>query len=220
MNKAILSWSGGKDSMLALHELKAANDVEINALLTTYNTDYGRVFMHGIRIEMLRTQAESLGIPLIEVGLSKDHTSADYEQDMKDALLPMKKDGITSVAFGDIFLEDLRQYRTERLAQIGMDAIFPLWKRNTKDLAKRFIELGYKAIVTCVDGNELGEEYVGCEYDKDFLQNLPASIDPCGEYGEFHTFAYDGPMFKKRISFSIGEKVLRDNRYWFCELEP
>ncbi len=220
MEKAILSWSGGKDSVLALHELKAQGDYEIEALLTTYNSDYGRVFMHGIRLELLRAQADALGTRLIELGLCKNHTSADYEAAMRDILAAEKENGVSSVVFGDIFLEDLRAYRTDRLASIGLEAVFPLWKRDTKELAKKFIGLHYKAVVTCVDGNELDEDYVGCGYDEEFLRRLPASVDPCGENGEFHTFTYDGPLFSEKVEFTTGEKVKRDDRYWFCELGP
>lgn len=220
MQRIILSSSGGKDSILALHELKAANNVEIVSLLTTYNSDYGRVFMHGVRIELLRMQAESLGLPLIEIGLGKDHTSADYEQAMRDILRDKKDEGVSAVVFGDIFLEDLKQYRTDRLAQVGMEAVFPLWKKDTKELARKFIGLGYKAVVTCVDGYEMDEEFVGREYDEKFLRSLPASVDPCGENGEFHTFVYDGPLFEEGIKIEKGEITQRENRYWFCDIEP
>ena len=164
--------------MHALHEVMAAGGYEVTALLSTYNTDSNRVFMHGVRIELLREQTRSLGLPLIDIGLGKDHTSADYESAMRAALMREKASGVSAVIFGDIFLEDLRQYRVDRLETVGMNAVFPLWKRDTKELARRFISLGYKAVVTCADGNELGEEYVGREYDLEFIQSLPAAVDP------------------------------------------
>jgi uncharacterized protein (TIGR00290 family) len=220
MLKTLLSSSGGKDSIMALHELKTVGEYDVVGLLTTYNSNYGRVFMHGVRIELLREQAESLCTPLIEVGLCKDHTSADYEAAMTDVLLERKSCGVSSVAFGDIFLEDLRMYRTDRLAQRGMEAVFPLWKKDTAELARRFIGLGYKAVITCVDGYEMDEEYVGCEYDEKFLKSLPQSVDPCGENGEFHTFVYDGPLFKERIKIEKGEITSKDGRFVFCDLMP
>jgi len=218
MQKAILSWSGGKDSVLALHELRKRGEYEAAALLTTYNSDYGRVFMHGVRIGLIREQADSLGLPLIEVGLGKDHTSSDYEAAMAAILEEKKAKGFSAVAFGDIFLEDLRAYRTDRLARAGMEAVFPLWKRDTKELAAAFIGLGYKAVVTCVDGYELDGELAGSEYDRGFIAKLPPGTDPCGENGEFHTFTYDGPAFKRMIRFDKGEKVSKDGRFHFCDL--
>jgi uncharacterized protein (TIGR00290 family) len=218
MRKAILSWSGGKDAMHALHDTLESGEYVITALLSTYDVDSNRVFMHGVGMDLIRRQADALGLRLIEVGLGRGQTNREYEDAMGEVLQDEKASGAASVIFGDIFLEDIRQYRTERLAHAGMDAVFPLWKRDTKELAHRFIGLGYKAIVTCVDGNELDEEYVGCEFDEAFLKRLPPSVDPCGEYGEFHTFVYDGPGFREKIEAAAGEKTKRDNRFWFCEL--
>lgn len=215
----MLAWSGGKDSVLALQELKSTADVEISFLLTTYNADYGRVFMHGVRMGLIRQQADALGIPLVEVGLGKDHTNEEYGRAMLDVLLKQRAFGVSAVAFGDIFLEDLRRYREENPAKAGMDAVFPLWRTDTTELARRFIQLGYKAVVTCADLKFLGGEYVGREYDDEFLLNLPENVDPCGENGEFHTFVYDGPLFRRWVGFTSGGKTLRDGRFWYCELE-
>ncbi|MFH0861834.1 MAG: ATP-binding protein [Candidatus Altiarchaeota archaeon] len=220
MPNAILSWSGGKDSLLALERLRREGKYDVAALLSTYNSDFGRVFMHGVRIELLRMQAESLGLPLTEVGLGKDHTNTDYEGAMGAILEGKKGEGISAVAFGDIFLEDLRAYRTDRLARAGMEAVFPLWKEDTAALARDFIARGYKAIVTCVDGCELDEDLAGREYDGEFLKSLPSDADPCGENGEFHTFAYDGPGFGKPVRFERGEITSKDGRFFFCDLIP
>ncbi|OIO38290.1 MAG: ATP-binding protein [Candidatus Omnitrophica bacterium CG1_02_49_10] len=216
----IFTWSGGKDSAMALYELKKANDYSVAALFTTVTEDYGRVSMHGVRNELLASQARSLGMPLKKVSIAKDTSNGEYESKMKESLLAYKARGISHVAFGDIFLEDLRRYREDNLARMGMKAIFPIWKRATPELAKRFIGLGFKAVTTCVDSKALDKGFVGREFNETFLSELPAGVDPCGENGEFHTFVYDGPIFKEPVSFRKGETVLRDERFYFHDLIP
>ena len=216
----LFSWSGGKDSALALYESLATEKYEIVALLTTITRDYDRISMHGVRRILLEKQAESIGIPLEEVYISKNATNQEYEARMKEVMRKYKNRGISGVIFGDIFLEDVRNYREERLSRIGMKGIFPLWHRDTTDLAHRFIDDGFKAIVTAVDTKFLDRRFVGREYNEEFLNDLPPGADPCGEDGEFHSFVYDGPIFHSRISFEIGEIVFRENRFYFCDLVP
>ena len=217
--KIILSWSGGKDSSLALYELQKQG-YEISALLTTITEDYGRISMHGVRVSLLEKQVQSLGLNLERVLIPKDASNEIYESRMRELLLKYKSRGVSSVAFGDIFLEDLKKYREEKLSRLNMRGVFPLWKQNTNLLAKKFIDLGFKAVVTCVDSTMLDGSFAGQKFDENFLASLPPSCDPCGENGEFHSFVYDGPIFRKQISFFIGEKVLRDNRFYFCDLVP
>lgn len=220
MEKALFSWSTGKDSAMALYELQKRNDIEIVALITTVTDDYDRVSMHGVRKVLLRQQADAIGLPLREIGITKNVSNDEYENKMQQLLVAAQAEGVTSVVFGDIFLEDLRKYREAKLAQLDMQAIFPLWKRDTHALAGEMIRLGFKAIVTCVDTQVLGQEFSGREVDQYFLEDLPDKIDPCGENGEFHTFAYAGPIFRHPIGLVIGEKVLRDNRFYYCDLLP
>lgn len=218
--KIIFTWSGGKDSALALYEIMKTKRYKIVALLTTITRDYDRISMHGVRTELLRRQAESIGIPLREVYVSTGGSNKEYELKMAEALNDFENQGVEKVAFGDIFLEDLKRYREDNLAKLGMKGLFPIWKMETKALAQNFIDLRLKAIVVCVDTQKLSPEFSGMEFDAQFLAKLPEGIDPCGENGEFHSFVYDGPIFKKRIEFKKGERVLRDNRYCFCELIP
>ena len=218
--KIIFSWSGGKDSALALYEIKREKKYEIVALLTTVTKDYDRISMHGVRQKLLQLQSESLDFPLKKVFISKNKSQEEYEDKMRDTLLECQKEGANSVVCGDIFLEDLRKYREENLAKIDMKGIFPLWKKNTKELASRFINLGFKAIVTCVDSRILDKKFAGRNFDKSFLSELPDNIDPCGENGEFHSFVYDGPVFKERVGCKTAEIVLRDNRFYYCDLIP
>ncbi|HBG38783.1 MAG TPA: diphthine--ammonia ligase [Clostridiaceae bacterium] len=215
--KIILSWSGGKDSALALYELMRQGNTDIT-LLTTITDKYERISMHGVREALLEKQAESLGCYLEKVYITPESTNEEYEKKMEETMNRYKKLGVTKVAFGDIFLEDIRKYREGNLKKAGMEAIFPLWERDTKEIADIFINLGFKSIITCVDTKVLNGDFSGRLYDKNFLADLPENIDPCGENGEFHSFAFDGPIFKERINFSIGEKVLRDERFNFCDL--
>lgn len=218
--KAIVAWSGGKESALALHEFQKNGDYEILALLTTVTKDYDRISMHGVRRILLEEQASSLGFPLEKVFISKNTSNEEYESKMREALERYQIAGVSYVVFGDVFLEDVRKYREEKLSKIGMKGIFPIWKRDTSKLAHAFINLGFKSIITCVDSNCLGKTFVGRAFDERFLSELPSGVDPCGENGEFHSFVYDGPIFQKRISYKKGEIVLRDNRFYYCDLIP
>lgn len=214
----VLCWSGGKDSALALHMLRRDNGSDVIALLTTITLDYDRVSMHGVRRTLVEEQARQLGLPLDVVSIGKDASNLDYEAQMKDRLLRHQEQGVSSVAFGDIFLEDVRRYREENLARVGMVALFPLWKQKTTVLARQFIGSGFKAVVTCVDSQALDGRFVGREYDESFLADLPPSVDPCGENGEFHSFVYDGPIFPERIACATGEIVLRNERFYYCDV--
>ena len=203
---------------MALYKLLKENTYEVASLLTVVTKDYGRISMHGVREELLELQASSLGLNLEKVFITKDSGNEEYELCMKEMLGRYKKLGVEAVAFGDIFLEELKKYRQERLGQVGMQAVFPIWKRDARELSNEFIDLGFKTIVTCVDSKMLDKRFCGRVFDRQFLSELPASVDPCGENGEFHSFAYDGPIFKKPIPFSIGETVLRDHRYYYTDI--
>jgi uncharacterized protein (TIGR00290 family) len=216
----ILSWSGGKDSTLALHELQNSSDYTVAALLTTVTAEYDRISMHGVRRALLEEQARSLGLPLEVVELSKHSSNEEYQTKTAQALDRFRSAGIRAVVYGDLFLEDIRQYREEQLARFGMKALFPLWMRDTTQLAHRFIDLGYRAVLVCVDSQALGPDFAGRPYDAALLRDLPAGVDPCGENGEFHTFVYDGPIFTTAIDYAPGDVVLRDERFFFCDLLP
>jgi len=221
MRKNILiSWSGGKDSSLALYEIQKNRNYEVTALITTITSDYDRVSMHGLRTVLLDEQAEYLNIPLEKVFISKNASNDEYESRLKEVLLKYKQLGIRDVVFGDLFLEEIKKYREDLLGKIEMECVFPIWKRDTVKLAKRFIELGFKAITVCVDSNVLGKEFAGREFDEHFLDDLPKGVDPCGENGEFHTFTYDGPIFKNPIDHRLGETVFRDERFYYCDILP
>lgn len=220
MKNILFSWSGGKDSAFALHEIRKDPNYRIAALLTTVTEDYDRISMHGVRRVLLEAQAASLGLPLEVVLITKNASNEEYEASMGQTLAKYKAEGVTSVAFGDIFLEDLKAYREDKLAQMDLSGIFPIWKRDTTGLAQAFIQMGFKAITTCVDTQVLGEGFVGREIDQEFLSELPPSVDPCGENGEFHSFVYDGPIFKQPIGCKTGERVLREDRFYYCDLIP
>ncbi len=233
--KAIFCWSGGKDSALALYKVLQENKYEVIALLTTLNENFKRISMHGVREELLDKQAAEIGLPLIKMYVSEG-TNSEYERTMETLLLQYKAKGITKVIFGDIFLEDLRLYRENNLIKVGLTAEFPLWKRDTKELINEFLEFGFKTITCCVNDGYLGEDKVGAEINAEFIKDLPSNVDPCGENGEFHTFCYDGPIFKKPIQFEVGEKIYRPleirtsddictsnnitRGFWFQELLP
>jgi uncharacterized protein (TIGR00290 family) len=218
--KVIVAWSGGKDSAVALYEVLNSGSYEVLELLTTVTKDYDRISIHGVRRVLLEQQAKALRIPLEEMFITKGASDAEYEGELLKTLKRHRDNGVFSVVFGDIFLEDVRKYREQILAKAGMNGIFPLWKRGTKDLARTFINLGFKAIITSIDSNVLGKSFAGREYEEKFLSDLPANVDPCGENGEFHSFVYDGPLFCERIGFKKGEIVLRDNRFYYCDLLP
>jgi uncharacterized protein (TIGR00290 family) len=216
--KVLFIWSGGKDSAIALYELQNARGYEISALLTTVTKDYDRISMHGVRRTLLEQQADSLDYRLEKVFISESASNEEYEAKMQEVLEKYLKTGVSTVAFGDIFLEDLRKYREDNLSKIGMKAIFPIWKRNTTELARAFIGLGFEAVITCVDSQVLDKKFVGRRFDERFLSELPLGIDPCGENGEYHSFVYNGPNFRKRLLYDLGEVVFRNNRFYFCDL--
>jgi len=206
--KAIFCWSGGKDSAYCLHKVLTQNLFDVKYLLTTVNDEFKRISMHGIREELLDLQAASIGIPLVKVRV-REGTNEEYERLMEAALFRFRSEGITEVIFGDIFLEDLRTYRENNLAKAGMKAHFPLWKMNTASLIRDFIRHQFKTVICCTNGGYLGPEWLGREIDPSFLEQLPASVDPCGENGEFHTFCFGGPLFTRKINFTPAEKVFR-----------
>lgn len=218
--KALLSWSGGKDSALCLYELRQSGAWEVAGLLTTITEDYGRVSMHGVREALLAQQADALGLPLVVVTIPADCSNEVYERRMREVLEEKAAAGVSSVAFGDIFLEDLRRYREGRLQEVSLKAVFPLWGRDTRELARSFIGLGFKAVVTCVDLNALDGRFAGRDFDESFLRDLPQGVDPCGENGEFHSFVWDGPVFARPVRIQRGEVVVREGRFWFCDLLP
>jgi uncharacterized protein (TIGR00290 family) len=213
----LFSWSGGKDSAMALYALRAAGDCRVTALLTTITEEYDRISMHGVRRALLERQADSIGLPLHSVLIPPHCINATYEERMREALTVHLLHGTRKVAFGDIFLEDLRAYREGNLAQLGMEAVFPIWKRDTRELAREFVRLGFRAIAVCVDPRVLDASFAGRELDTSFFAELPHGVDPCGENGEFHTFVFEGPVFKTPIAFRVGEKVMRDG-FCFCDL--
>ena len=218
--KVVVAWSGGKDSALALYEILKTNRYEVLELLTTVTQDYDRISIHGVRRVLLEQQARSLGFPLEKMFVSKGVSDAEYESILLKSLNGHRTNGVFSVVFGDIFLEDVRKYREGILSKVGMKGIFPLWKRDTRQLARAFVDLGFKAVITCVDSKSLGKDFVGREFDRQFLADLPFNVDPCGENGEFHSFVYDGPIFSERIFFTKGEIVLRESRFYYCDLVP
>jgi len=220
MEKILLSWSSGKDSAMTLYEIKKAGNYEVVALLTTVTREYDRVSMHGVRRELLEQQAGSVDLPLEKVLIPKNSSNQEYEAQMQKTLERYLKLGVSKVAFGDLFLEDIRKYREEKLAKLGMSGIFPLWKRDTRELAHTVIRLGFKAALSCVDSKSLDGKFAGREFDEQLLADFPPNVDPCGEYGEFHSFAYNGPIFRESIRFRKGEVVLRDNRFYYCDLIP
>ncbi|RXG15691.1 putative protein (TIGR00290 family) [Leeuwenhoekiella aestuarii] len=240
MKQAYFNWSSGKDSALALYQVLAEREFKITKLVTTVNTDVARVSMHGLREELLDFQAERLGLPLEKIALNGNVSMSEFSKILGDAARKLKAAGNTHTIFGDIFLEDLKAYREEQLAPVGLKAVFPLWKKDTKQLITEFIDLGFKAITVCVNGKYLDESFVGRILDHQFVADLPKNVDPCGENGEFHTFVFDGPLFSKPIAFKIGEKVNRryeraesnddncfsddekawDTEFYFCDLIP
>ena len=215
----LVSWSGGKDSCVALHEIQKARTHRVAALLTTLTRDYDRISMHGVRRVLLERQAESLGLPLYPIFISRDATNEEYELKMGEAFSLYREQGIDSIVFGDLFLADIRAYREQFLARHSMRGLFPLWRRDTSVFIKEFVESGFKAVVTCVNSAVLNQSFAGRIIDEAFLSALPSHIDPCGENGEFHSFVFDGPIFREAIKFSTGETVLR-NSFWFCDLLP
>jgi uncharacterized protein (TIGR00290 family) len=219
MPKAYVSWSSGKDSAFAFHVARRDGLAEIAGVLTTVNEVYDRVAMHGVRNTLLDRQIAALGVPAIEVPIPSPCTNEIYEARMAETCARIKAEGINHIVFGDLFLEDLRAYREEKLAAIGMTAVFPLWKRDTKSLAREMIANGIVAHVACLDPKVLDRSFAGRRFDEDFLRDLPAGVDPCGENGEFHTVVSAGPMFSAPISVTIGETVEREG-FVFADVIP
>lgn len=215
--KALLSWSSGKDSAWSLHVLRTRREVEVVGLLTTVNEVHSRIAMHAVRVELLEAQAKAVGLPLWKIPIPSPCSNAEYEAAMLAAIEKAKREGIGSVAFGDLFLEDIRRYREEQLKATGVSPLFPIWAMPTMELAREMIESGLRARVTCVDPKPLSDSFVGREFDAQFLADLPPAVDPCGERGEFHTFAYDGPMFQHPVPVRLGEIVERDG-FVFADL--
>jgi uncharacterized protein (TIGR00290 family) len=218
----LMSWSGGKDSALALHELRMNDEFEVVALMTSVSEEYRRISHHGVREDLLERQAEAIGLPLEKVYLPSNNstpcTNDVYEQIMAAVMAKFYARGVRTVGFGDLFLEDLRAWRETNLAKAGMRGAFPIWKRDTTKLASEIIAMGFKAYLSCVEG-KVGPGFVGRPYDLDLLRDLPREVDPCGEYGEFHSFVYDGPIFTAPLDVRVGEIVIRDGRY-YADLLP
>jgi len=216
----VLSWSGGKDSSLALAELRGDPRVRVVALLTSITRGYNRVSIHGVRRELVEAQATAAGLPLIEVTLDPQSSNEAYEAAFADALARVRADypSVKKIAFGDLFLTDVREYRERLVGASGFEALFPLWGRDTRQLAEQFIADGFGANLVCVDTSQLSADFAGRAFDTKLLEELPASVDPCGERGEFHSFVSSGPVFATPIPVRLGELVLRDNRFMFCDL--
>jgi uncharacterized protein (TIGR00290 family) len=213
----LFCWSGGKDSAMALHTLLQQKEFRVAGLLTTVTEGYDRISMHGVRRQLLHRQAESIDLPLQEVFIPPQCVNPIYEARMERAMRAAYQQGIRRVAFGDIFLEDLKAYREKNLAKVGMEAIFPIWKRDTRELAAAFVALGFRARAACIDPRILDRSFAGRELNESFFADLPPNADPCGENGEFHTFVYDGVIFKKPVKCRAGEVVERDG-FVFCDL--
>lgn len=239
-SNAYLNWSSGKDSCLSLYRLLSDERYEIGTLVTTLNDELDRVSMHGIPKKLLFEQVKQIGLPLHTINLPGVVSMEQYGKIMDQHVTQLKSEGYSFAVFGDIFLEDLRNYREEQLASLGLRAVFPLWGEDSKQLMEEFIDAGFKAITVSVSEKLLGKGFVGRLVDKEFLKDLPDGVDPCGENGEFHTFVYDGPIFKNPVSFRVGEKVLKsytshknkedncfsddqatwDTSFWYCDLIP
>jgi uncharacterized protein (TIGR00290 family) len=219
--RVILSWSGGKDSALALDMLSRDPLVEVVGVMTSITSGYDRISVHGVRRAMLQQQVRSLGLPLFEIGLDPGCTNDAYEAAFHAALRGIRRDqpGVSHIAFGDLFLEDVRTYRERLLDGSGFEPLFPLWGLDTLALARRFIEDGFAARLVCVDTTQIDSAFAGRAFDGELLADLPSTVDPCGERGEFHTFVSDGPGFSASIPYRVGEKVLRDGRFMFCDIE-
>jgi uncharacterized protein (TIGR00290 family) len=217
--RVLLAWSSGKDSAFALHVLRQAEGVEVVGLLTTINEAFDRVAMHAVRHSLLRGQAEAVGLPLVPVRIPWPCPNEAYERAMGEALAEAKRQGITAVAFGDLFLEDVRRYREERMQGTGLRPLFPLWGRDTRALAEEMIAAGLRAVLTCVDPRVLPAAFAGRSFDAALLRDLPLGVDPCGEKGEFHSFAWDGPVFRRPVPVRVGAVVERDG-FVFADVLP
>lgn len=215
--RVLLSWSSGKDSAWALHVLRENPDIEVVGLLTTVNTTHDRVAMHSTRRAILDAQAQATGLPLYVIPLPWPCSNEVYEREMQAALTSARKHAVTHIAFGDLFLEDIRAYRIKQLKGSGIEPLFPIWHEPTEPLARRIIDAGVKAVLTCVDPKKLSGSFAGREFDHAFLDELPEGIDPCGENGEFHTCVTAGPMLRKPLRIAMGEVIERDG-FYFADL--
>ncbi|MCO4293826.1 diphthine--ammonia ligase [Solitalea sp. MAHUQ-68] len=230
--KAALFWSGGKDASFALYKvLKESFLIEVSCLVTTVNAEFRRISMHGVREELLDQQAQSIGIPLKKMYVPANCTNDDYERELLAVFEALKEEGITTIIYGDIFLEDLKRYREQLLDKAGMKGCFPLWKKDTKVLVDDFLANEFRSVTCCIKSELLSKEFVGKEIDSEFLKAIPSTVDPCGENGEFHSFCFDGPIFTKPINFSLGETVYKpynfkteseelQQGFWFVDLLP
>jgi uncharacterized protein (TIGR00290 family) len=226
MRKAYFNWSGGKDSSFALWKIMQQKEYSVDYLLTSINTHYNRVSMHGVRKELIEEQANSIGVPLTTIDLPEHPGMEEYEQAMSKKVGWLKENGCSCSVFGDIFLEDLKKYREEKLSSIGIECIFPIWQYNTTELLNEFVDAGFKSIIVCVNENYLDKSFCGRIIDRDFIKDLPPNIDPCGENGEYHSFCFAGPIFQHEIPFKKGEIVYRsypapgggELGFHFCEL--
>jgi len=217
--KTLMSWSSGKDSAWALYQLQMNPEIALAGLFCTVNKEFGRVAMHGVRVELLRKQAESIGLPLEIIEIPYPCSNAEYENIMGQFVERAKNDNIEYFAFGDLFLEDVRNYREEKLRGSGIKPIFPIWGIPTDKLSREMINGGLKTVITCINPKQIPKEFVGKEFDEDFLDSLPKTVDPCGENGEFHSFVFDGPMFKEKIEIVVGDIVHRDD-FVFADVLP
>ncbi len=224
-----MNWSGGKDSALALNRLLYEDEFDVKFLLTSVNSHWQRISMHGVRRELLHNQAEAIGIKLVEILMPELPSMETYEQELNKTLNYLIEQGVTQSIFGDIFLEDLRKYRETQLKKKNLSAVFPLWKIPTRKLIDEFLAGDFKAVVVCVDGKKLDKSFCGRILDESFVDDLPPHVDICGENGEFHTFVYDAPFFSKPVAFEIGETVFKQYRtcevgisseFYFCDLVP
>jgi uncharacterized protein (TIGR00290 family) len=217
--KTLVSWSSGKDSAWALHILRQQQEIEVVGLFCTFNKKFERGAMHAVRNELICQQAESIGLPLELIPIPDPCSDSEYKTIMTDFIEQVKSQGIERIAFGDLFLEDIRSYREESLAGTGIKPLFPLWGMPTNELSKEMVNSGLRAKITCIDPKHLPAKFAGHDYDNTFLEQISDSIDPCGENGEFHSFAYDGPMFKRKINICVGETVTREG-FVFTDLLP
>jgi uncharacterized protein (TIGR00290 family) len=216
----LLSWSGGKDSSLALAALRDDPTVEVVGLLTSVTRGYERISIHGVRRTLLDAQVRQIGLPLYEITLEPSSSNEAYETAVATTLAGVRlhEPAVRRIAYGDLFLEDVRRYREEQLARLGFTGLFPLWGRDTRELAREFVDRGFEARLVCVDTSQLDARFSGRLYDHALLDELPTTVDPCGERGEFHTFVAAGPCFSTRVEYKVGDVVLRDERFAYCEL--
>ncbi|GAL83557.1 hypothetical protein MYP_784 [Sporocytophaga myxococcoides] len=234
MQKAVFCWSGGKDSAFALYKTISSGAFEILALLTTINSAYSRVSMHGVREELMDLQAKHIGIPLYKVYIPEVCTNEEYEKQMEEAMIYWKEKGVSHIIFGDIFLEDLKRYREEKLEKVGMKAVFPLWKEDTAELLSSFLKLGFKTMICSGSCKNINEELVGETLSEEIVGLMSPGTDPCGENGEFHTFVYEGPVFREKLDVACTEKVVKyynvkketegriveeEVGYWFADIK-